>query len=277
MPVIHTKEWLEDYLSKSENRSVRDLPYIQLDTLCRPLEDTFKPAHAEEIHMHLIENGMFQPVKETIKTVESLVGSDLWQRVEKEYHQLKREWNGPDIELFLLPADTQNPMLKREFNNKSGLSYSDKLFLFVTDRISPDELKALITHEYHHVCRLSKGKKGEEELTLLDSIILEGLAEYAVKERVGEDQLAIWATVYPKSTAIRFWNRFLLPHHDIGMTNRLHKKLLYGIKPFPKWIGYNAGYRIVESYAGKEEKESIDLFQVNSEDILKGSEFPLKR
>ena len=54
----------------------------------------------------------------------------------------------------------------------------------------------MFTHEYNHVCRLSKFQKSEEDYVLLDSIILEGLAENAVRERLGEEFLATWTSYY---------------------------------------------------------------------------------
>ncbi|WP_369010262.1 DUF2268 domain-containing putative Zn-dependent protease [Oceanobacillus alkalisoli] len=52
--------------------------------------------------------------------------------------------------IFIFPSDRSNT----EINGKSGLSFHDKLFLFISGETSLTEIKALLTHEYYHVCRL---------------------------------------------------------------------------------------------------------------------------
>ncbi|MDI5790224.1 DUF2268 domain-containing putative Zn-dependent protease [Bacillus licheniformis] len=69
--------------------------------------------------------------------------------------------------------------MRVEFGSKSGLAFSDKLFCFI-GRSSRSSISAIMTHEYNHVCRLENMPKEEKKMTLLDTIILEGLAEYAV-------------------------------------------------------------------------------------------------
>ena len=54
------------------------------------------------------------------------------------------------------------------------------MFLFLTPSLAEKELEALIVHEYHHICRLKILAKPYHEFTLLDSILMEGFAEYAV-------------------------------------------------------------------------------------------------
>ena len=60
------------------------------------------------------------------------------------------------------------------------------IFLFVCGRNSVEELKVLLAHEYHHICRLHQIETKETEYTLLDTMIMEGLAEQAVTERYSE-------------------------------------------------------------------------------------------
>src|SRR5699024_2978860 len=106
-----------------------------------------------------------------------------------------KKWNGPNIPIFILPSDQHNRKLQRELSGKSGLTFQDKLFLFISEDTSESELKSLFTHEYNHVCRLSQYPK-EEDYTLLDTIILEGLAENAVRERFGDQATANWTRHY---------------------------------------------------------------------------------
>ena len=48
------------------------------------------------------------------------------------------------------------------------------IFLFVCGRNSVEELKVLLAHEYHHICRLHQIETKETEYTLLDTMIMEG-------------------------------------------------------------------------------------------------------
>ena len=56
--------------------------------------------------------------------------------------------------------------------------------------LQKQELQALFAHEYNHVCRIHI-LKTLDEMTLLDSLILEGLAEDAVKDLYGENGLLL--------------------------------------------------------------------------------------
>lgn len=73
-----------------------------------------------------------------------------------------------------------------------------------------------MTHEYHHVCRLGHLTKEEKDVTLLDTIIMEGLAEYAVYERFGRSQTAEWTTWYTPEQLQALYEKRLRP---IGISN----------------------------------------------------------
>lgn len=85
----------------------------------------------------------------------------LYDLIEKEVQILQKLWDGPDMPIFILPADTQHPVLKSQ-QGKSGLAFPDKLFLFITEKLEWNEIKALLTHEYNHVCRLKHYKNRQK-------------------------------------------------------------------------------------------------------------------
>src|SRR5699024_11807494 len=97
----------------------------------------------------------------------------------------------------------------------SPLSFNDNLFLFVTTYNTSKEISVLLTHEYHHVCRLSKFQKSEADYVLLDTIILEALAENAVRERLGEHYVAPWTTYYTTDELEAMWNEIVVTKHKI--------------------------------------------------------------
>ena len=86
-------------------------------------------------------------------------------------------------------------MGNRKMDHKAGVSFKNKMFLFLTPLQDEKELEALIVHEYHHVCRLNKLVKPLDEYTLIDSIVMEGFAEYVVTKYCGKEYNAKWISL----------------------------------------------------------------------------------
>jgi len=146
--------------------------------MCESLTDYFPEATAADIYQHLVMHGMYQlPLPGEEKMIEKLVAGNVWKTAKEEEKKLRRLWDGPDIPIFIFPADQHNRELKENFNGKSGVAFQDQLFLFISPNNEAEEIKALLTHEYNHVCRLAKFKKAAKDYRLLDTIILEGLEE----------------------------------------------------------------------------------------------------
>jgi uncharacterized protein YjaZ len=155
----------------------------------------------------------------------------------------------------------------RDQNGKSGLAFKDKLFLFLSDQNSDNEIRALLVHEYNHVCRLAKNGKQEENYVLLDSIILEGLAENAVRELVGEEYLAKWTSYYTEGQLNQMWKKIIYPNRNIPKSHPKHQEFLYGFRLLPKMLGYCVGYYLVKNYLEEHERTSSDLFPLDSATI----------
>lgn len=181
MCVIRTDKWLLDY-------------YDDPVKLCGKLKSQFDDGiTAAEIHQHLTMHGMFsEPIRNGHELIKGLQERQVWHIIKQEVKSLQKEWDGPDIPIFIFPADPNNQKLIQQQNGKSGLTFPDKLFIFVSTFNTETEIRALFTHEYNHICRLSKYSKKEADYTLLDTIILEGLAENAVRERFGDQCTAKW-------------------------------------------------------------------------------------
>lgn len=191
---------------------------------------------------------MYKPNHRTRKTLEKLEEGKFWSVIEGIYLKYKRKWKGPDIPILIFPMDHSNSRLMREGNGKSGLSFIDKMFLFLTPVEDEKELEALFVHEYHHVCRMQALKKNPEEYTLLDSIILEGLAEHAVAENCGEKYTGEWSRRYSTTVLAGFWEKELKEKLSIKRNDRQHDELLFGLGSNPRLLGYAMGYEIVKQY-----------------------------
>ena len=255
MPVIKTNEWLRDF-------------YQDPLKLCKKLQ-LFLPGISEgEIFDYFRLHGMYyKAVKSPSSLVETMISNDIWTIVEKEQQALQKKWAGPDVPIIILPSNTNDKKLMRETKGKAGLAFSDKLILFVPETIATHELKALFIHEYNHVCRIWHTKKEEKAFTLLDSIILEGLAEHAVLERLGEAFTSSWTKLYSKQKLETIWKEIILPESKLKKSHARHNQFLYGWKGLPKMAGYCAGYYLVQKYATAHKTAMIDLLGESAEVI----------
>jgi uncharacterized protein YjaZ len=260
MPVVATNEWLTAMLEDRREFESK-------------LKRYFPQLSAKESIRLLMSHGMFGIGKESKEQVQAFIKKDLWKNIRPLYKQLQILWNGPDIPILLFPSDSYNRRIQGEFKGKSGVAFSDKLFLFARADIEEKELLAVLTHEYHHICRLKAMSKKEEEVTLLDTLVMEGLAEHAVKEQVGERFLAPWTKYYSREQAKRCWEKYIYPNMHVKKEERKHDELLYGTGWYPKMAGYNTGYHLVDSYAAAAKLSSEKLMYVTSKEIVKDSGF----
>jgi uncharacterized protein YjaZ len=256
MSVIPTDKWLTKY-------------YEHPIKMCEKLEPYFKGVTAREIYQYLQSFGMYRPYKNGRKVIEKLQKKKAWTFIEHQYNKLQKTWSGPKTNVFIFPSDSFNRQIQRDFNGKSGLAFQDKIFLFLSEDNDEIEMKALFTHEYNHVCRLALSKKPEEQYTLLDSVIMEGLAESAVKELVGERYVASWTTYYKEEQLKNIWQNIIKPNLHIPKTDHRHRKILYGRNFYPKMSGYCVGYFLVQHVLKKKKWKTKDLLSLESEKILK--------
>jgi uncharacterized protein YjaZ len=158
------------------------------------------------------------------------------------------KWNGPNIPIFLFPVAQTGSFFIREKKSKAGVSFPDKMFLFLSDYGDMKDIEALLVHEYHHICRMHMIDKKIEDYTLLDSLIIEGLAEYAVLKHCGRNYLATWCHMYSEKDLENFWNKYLKDELGKRKNERGHDERLYGGRGFPKLLGYAVGYNIIKNY-----------------------------
>ncbi|SFA85262.1 Uncharacterized protein YjaZ [Lentibacillus halodurans] len=257
MSVIRTDKWLLDFYDKPAE-------------LCEKLTNHFdENVSSTDIHQHMIIHGMYhQPVKNGDELIKSLQKRNIWQVVQQEEKHLQKEWDGPNIPIFIFPADSNNRRLKQEQNGKSGLTFSDKLFLFISEDNTEREIRALFTHEYNHVCRLYKYNKKETDYVLLDSVMLEGLAENAVQERLGSHYTANWTSYYPDAKLKRIYLNLIWPNRNTPKSSPTHSQILYGLGLYPKMAGYCTGYYLIKNYMAAHDLTSRDVLHIKSEEMI---------
>ncbi|WP_431026874.1 DUF2268 domain-containing protein [Lysinibacillus sp. LZ02] len=277
MPVIPTQKLLYKISELCKQQSKNQLAEVQREMIVSPLLKLFPQVPQEALYYELLNSGLFKPqewmaLDDTVKQLEE---RDVWGIVKKEYRRLKPLWDGPKVRIYIYPLTNNRPTFDGITANKNGVAFNKALFLFVTTDLAETELTTLFVHEYHHICRLFYLNKTPQEMLLKDSVVLEGMAEWAVEELYGEKSLSPWAKRYSYEEALMIWKQSFVPALNVrGVGN--HHSYLYGDrkKQLPKCIGYCIGYYIVQSYLkNKGPVEQSILCKIPTDNILAGSDF----
>lgn len=243
MPVIPTKQLFESDVNRAQQAS-------------QHVATIFPHSPPQAIEYELLQQGL-------LPTGTYSLPFDAWAVVSKHLHHFMYAWDGPDSVVYLLPII--------HGSTKNGVSYPNGICLFISPHVTKEELRALFVHEYHHRCRRHTLN---EPPTLLDSLLMEGLAEYAVAQLYGEQALSAWTTRYSLADVHLYWDAHFVPNLQLKGLHA-HRPFLFGDEQtFPPWIGYCTGYRIVEAYVSNH--GPIDLketLQIRAETLLEGAGF----
>ncbi|RDU35569.1 hypothetical protein DRW41_17695 [Neobacillus piezotolerans] len=235
MAIIRTDEWLEKDWRRPE-------------VLCERLEAYFPGGKPRGIYRELLTFGIYRPSANIGNEVRRLIEKGVWEKAEELFRKYRAKWKGPDIPIFIFPSAKKTGFLRKSAPQKSGVSYPDKLFLFLPDFEDNKELEALFVHEYHHTCRINAIGKDVRENTLLESMVMEGLAEYAVKHECGEQYQADWCSLYSEKELNQFYKILLQNNLNIKKSDKEHDRLLFGGNGIPRLLGYCYGYFLVKNY-----------------------------
>ena len=179
------------------------------------------------------------------------------------FNQYKSLWHGPDIPIYIFPIHSS---VKEA---RSGVSFKDKMFLFLSPLVDIKELESLIVHEYHHVCRLNQGTKFVHEYTVLDSMVMEGFAEFAVRKYCGEKNNAKWVHRFTDEQLENFYERYIKQYLDVKRTDQIHDRIIFGKGFYPELLGYSVGYWLVKKANQKQDFSIEETFLIKSEEIIK--------
>lgn len=280
MPVIQTQNLLYKFVEQCEEQSGRGASTKHSEIIGGPLMKLFPTLTPEVVQYELLRNGLFQPgewrnIQETVKRMEA---QNMWQIVKTEYKSLRKRWNGPKVSIYIFPIKNATKKARKETPKKNGIAYKGALFLFLSPDLQMEEIKALFAHEYNHACRLDYLDQAPSKITLMDSLIIEGLGEYAVKDLYGEEWLAPWINLYSLEEALAIWKKYFIPSLKVeGVKN--HQLYLFGKDGgrLPKWIGYHIGFQLVDSFQKKHGPFVNNvLYKKSAKEIIEGSDFPIK-
>lgn len=265
-----TDRWLKKYLveAESNNASINERIKLQQDYIIDPLMPYFDSARKIDIQLHLHNFGLFIPHKNEKDKLNRWLKKDYKSYSQKIYQHLQEKWEGPSSAVFILPSHEENHELSTLFNGASGLSYPDKLFLFLPVDATTKQLAALFIHEYSHVCRLHHLYKEKQEMTIIDAIILEGIAEVIVRKKLGDDAGNQYIKKLNHDDFQRYWDRWLKGKETTTRHNPLHDKIMFGSYSMPKNLGYLLGYHLVHQYAEKHALSNKRLLYLENNEFL---------
>lgn len=161
--------------------------------------------------------------------------------------ELQNEFAGPNVDIILFPLNKKHPVMN-DLNGKNGCSFPSFVLLFWHESVSMKHQHSLLIHEYHHVARIYHQDQNERKIPLIESIIMEGLAEWEVHSRLGESYQAPWTKLYADHILEHWWQKVYKEH--LTLRGRIHHQLLLfgGRDGIPPWLGYQLGYYIVNKY-----------------------------
>lgn len=171
-----------------------------------------------------------------------------------------------EFELFIL--DEQDQFVREKLGGVSAFTdWSGKMFFAVLpDAQVRSTLKSVINHEYHHHWRTHALNITEQNQTLMDRLILEGLAEHFVKIRLGDAYLGPYKDALTEKQAKNLWeSTYKLCRNELGERTDIY---MFGSKEenLPFWGGYSLGYYLVKWYLERNEGSSIEYMTTLSSD-----------
>ncbi|WP_421384183.1 DUF2268 domain-containing protein [Bacillus salacetis] len=232
MGIIETSKWLDDYARDPEKMLMKK---------------GMKKREAAELYGYLKSFGMYSPAANTEYEINALKKRDAWRKMNVYYNKYRSLWKGPSVPVYIFPVQSARGIFSSGFK-KSGVSFKDEIYLFLSDEEDPREWEAVFVHEYHHCTRMNLLEKNPDQYNLLDSIIFEGLAEDAVKEYCGEEYVSSWAAKYSEFLLRKLWNQHIKNELHLRRKDTKHDQLLLGRGSYPSLIGYAIGYYIVRKF-----------------------------
>jgi uncharacterized protein YjaZ len=260
MGIQPTDEWLE----KDFNQPV---------LICERFLMEFNETDPKKIYTYLKSFGMYRPTDGSRRIFELLKEKNVWDMINNFYRKYRKKWKGPEVNIYIFPVSQPNRFLFRgETTNKSGVSFHNRIFLFLGDYKDEKEIEALFIHEYHHVCRIRKQGRDVSQFTLLDSIILEGLAELEVEKICGAEYLADWCHFYSDDDIEIFMKKYIQANLTLKKNVELHDVLLFGVGKYPKLLGYACGYYLVRNAYKENHFSTITSFAIPGKYFITNTE-----
>jgi uncharacterized protein YjaZ len=220
----------------------------------------------KSLYKYLQSHGLTTLSHDTKNDIEVLIKQNVWKCLENEFNALRKEFNGPDIPILILPCRKSKSFFQNATYYRGGIAYKNCICLFLSPLEGILQHKAVLLHEYHHIVRLTMLYKNRK-VSLLDAMVLEGLAESAVLEKYGEDVQAPWTNLYSSEQCQFYYNKFLKNNLELTNNDEQFSIYLYGGNGIPKLMGYSVGYDMVKSCIEQTEWSKDKLIRTSSKNI----------
>ncbi|RLQ97200.1 DUF2268 domain-containing protein [Falsibacillus albus] len=253
MGVLQTDKWLDDQ-------------FFEPTAILKKIDENLNKEQA--FYKYLKQFGMYQPNRRTKETFEQLKEANAWKKIDRYYKKYKKFWNGPAVKIAIFPIDTGNRRLMRQTRGRAGITFHEIMYLFLSPQDDEKEWESLFIHEYHHAVRLNHFKKEMTEYTLLDSLLLEGLAEHAVLECCGEKYLGPWCDAIEEPQLDSYWEKWFSSKLDVKKKEAIHDDLLFGKRNLPNLLGYSMGFYIVKVYKKKHDISTVSMIDLPPKKLL---------
>jgi uncharacterized protein YjaZ len=180
--------------------------------------------------------------------------------------------SGKKLSIELYPMDENDRFGREQLGGVSAwTSWEGDTIHFVVypSKDTIHTLKSTVVHEYHHHYRISALNNGHSNVTLLEKIIREGLAEHFVAEILGTDFHGPWVGALTEEDARMYWTTLYSKHTQAYGDKTDLFVFGGGSSGVPFWAGYSMGYYLVKWYRQLHPDASVmALTAQNSEEFI---------
>jgi len=209
------------------NKKVGYAGYLKKAHLYRHLSSYF---NSKNINMH-------KPLLADSKNkIEKIIKS----AVQKCFEQLSPS------SLFIFVFPWFNAKYDKAFGGVNGFApYANTIHIFISPaKFSTQSLKETVVHEFNHAVFFYHHQSASK-LTLLETLIFEGLAENFREEVIGGKPSPWSQALSKKQCELALLS---LKHSMYSRKHSLYRNVFFGGKKYKRWTGYSIGYRIVKSF-----------------------------
>jgi len=180
-------------------------------------------------------------------------------------HKVLPHSNTP-ISIFVFPWFPSVEEASALFGVNAVAPHMCTIHLFLdSENFTVESVKETIAHEYNHLVFYENHQ--DDNYTLLEQMLIEGLAEHFREELIGGAS-APWATALTEKDSAKLLES-LRPF--LGSKNRrLCRQVLYGSKKYKPWTGYSIGYWLIKEFRKKRDSLAWkDVMKLETGQIFK--------
>lgn len=201
-------------------------------------------------------------------------GVERWLR--ETFLGLSHEYpSGTKLSVELYPMDEHDQFGRERLGGVSAWTNwkGDTIhFVVYPSRQTFRALKSTVVHEYNHHYRITALNNGHPDVTLLEKIIREGLAEHFVGDVLGAEFQGPWVDALAEHEARGLWDTLYSAH--AADTGEQTDSWVFGGQntDVPLWAGYSLGYYLVKWYRQRHPTASvIDLTVTDCSEFIPSS------